>query len=412
MVLSFLLLIFFNSTFFKLSAQESQNSDKSPGFYLECEECDFTFVRQELPFLMFVRDPLLADIHILVTESETGGGGEIFYLNFIGRNSFAGMNFEYEVSSGRDETDDDVRRSLLKVIKAGILPYYSKTGFLKNISIELEEISNRKADDFVIDRWNKWVFSIDAASEFQKEKSQNEFNFSTEGSVEKITEEWKTSLEGEFQSDRENYYDDNELITDRQDSKNLSFDFIKSLSPKWSAGLFAGYSSQTYINTNNRYGLSAGIEYNIFPWEECNRRIFAIRYSAGYRFIEYDEITIYDKLSENLFEESLDIYLELIQPWGEVSVSLEGQHYFHDFSKNRLTLESDISLRITRNIAVFSELESQVVHDQLYLPKGDASVEDILLRRRKLATTYEISGRFGLRFTFGSIYNNIVNERF
>jgi hypothetical protein len=52
------------------------------------------------------------------------------------------------------------------------------------------------------------------------------------------------------------------------------------------------------------------------------------------------------------------------------------------------------------------------VHDQLYLPKGDTSIEDLLLRRRKLATTYEISGRFGFRFTFGSIYNSVVNERF
>lgn len=166
------------------------------------------------------------------------------------------------------------------------------------------------------------------------------------------------------------------------------------------------------MNINNRYSLSAGLEYNIFPWSECNRRVFAIRYSAGARHVSYNEITIYDKLNEYLFEESLEVILELIQPWGEVSAGLEGQHYFHDLSKNRLTMEADLSVRLTRNISVFGELQSDVVHDQLYLPKGDASVEDILLRRRKLATNYEISGRFGFRFTFGSIYNSVVNERF
>jgi hypothetical protein len=87
-------------------------------------------------------------------------------------------------------------------------------------------------------------------------------------------------------------------------------------------------------------------------------------------------------------------------------------HLFHDFSKNRLTTQADVSVRLTKNLSVYCEVQSQVIHDQLYLPKGDASLEDILLRRRKLATTYEIAGQFGFRFTFGSIFNNVVNERF
>ena len=97
---------------------------------------------------------------------------------------------------------------------------------------------------------------------------------------------------------------------------------------------------------------------------------------------------------------------------GRDEVNFEAQHYFYDFMKNKLALGADISVRLTRNLSIFFEAESQLVHDQLYLPKGDASLEDILLRRRKLATTYEIRGDLGFRFTFGSIYNNVVNERF
>ncbi len=104
--------------------------------------------------------------------------------------------------------------------------------------------------------------------------------------------------------------------------------------------------------------------------------------------------------------------MELIQPWGELSVGLEGRHLFQDFSKNSLTFESDISMYVTKNISVFCGFESVMIHDQLYLPKGDVSLEDLLFERRKLATTYEMSGQIGLRFTFGSIYNNLVNERF
>jgi hypothetical protein len=117
-------------------------------------------------------------------------------------------------------------------------------------------------------------------------------------------------------------------------------------------------------------------------------------------------------MSEFLYFEALSLNLEMVQPWGNIDARLEGRHYFHDFSKNRLTFYSRLSLRLTRRVSVYTGLQADIVHDQLYLPKGDISLEDLLLRRRKLATTYEISGRFGFRFTFGSIYNSVVNERF
>ena len=102
----------------------------------------------------------------------------------------------------------------------------------------------------------------------------------------------------------------------------------------------------------------------------------------------------------------------IVKHGGLVGFLIFGRHYFHDFSKSRLILDSQISIRLTRHLSVFSEVEYQLVHDQLYLPKGNASLEDVLLRRRKMATNYELGFEFGFQFTFGSIYNNVVNERF
>lgn len=398
-----------------IQTAHSQDTIRKPevlNFFIDCHDCDFNYVREELPFVSFVRDPQLADVHILVTNSETGGGGEKFFINFIGLNSFKGFNNEYSVITNQSDTDDDIRKSLLKILKIGILPYYSKASLLKNINIDLEESGNRNADEMIIDKWNKWVFNLESGGEFQKEESQNEYSVTTEASAEKVTEEWKTSLSVSYEINRENYYDDGDKITNKQDTKEISGEVVKSLSEKWSAGMFGTYSSRTFLNIRNKYSTAAGVQYNFFPWKECNRRVFAIIYGVGLDIFDYNEITIYEKLNETLLSEAIMINLELIQPWGEISVGLEGQHYFHDFSKNNLTLESDISLRLSRNLSVFCEIQSQLIHDQLYLPKGDASLEDILLRRRKLATTYEISGQVGFRFTFGSIYNNVVNERF
>jgi hypothetical protein len=52
------------------------------------------------------------------------------------------------------------------------------------------------------------------------------------------------------------------------------------------------------------------------------------------------------------------------------------------------------------------------IHDQLSLSAGGASQEEILLHRQELETQYRYWGSMGISYTFGSIYNNIVNPRF
>ena len=44
--------------------------------------------------------------------------------------------------------------------------------------------------------------------------------------------------------------------------------------------------------------------------------------------------------------------------------------------------------------------------------KGGATPEEILLRRKELETNFEYFTSFGFTYTFGSIYNNVVNPRF
>ncbi len=49
-------------------------------------------------------------------------------------------------------------------------------------------------------------------------------------------------------------------------------------------------------------------------------------------------------------------------------------------------------------------------NDQLYRAAGRASDEEI--QRRQQATTYRYHFSIGLSYTFGSIFNNVVNTRF
>ncbi len=207
-------------------------------------------------------------------------------------------------------------------------------------------------------------------------------------------------------------FNEGNRISNKQDTKEISARYIKSLTERWSGRIYGEYSSRTFLNIKHKYSAAAAFEYNIFPWSESNRRILAFRYNMGVSAYNYIEETIYDKMKETLYYQSLEMDLELVQPWGDISLRIDGTHLLSDWTKNRLTFESQFSIRITKNISVFTEFETVMIHDQLYLPKGDATLEDILLRRRQLATSYEMNGQLGLRFTFGSIYDNVVNERF
>ena len=124
------------------------------------------------------------------------------------------------------------------------------------------------------------------------------------------------------------------------------------------------------------------------------------------------EETIYDKTKETLLRESLTITLRMKQPWGNISTSLQGSHYFYDFSKNRLQLYGSISLRLIKGFSFNWHGSFSMIHDQLSLVKADLSQEDILLRLKELSTTYSYSLSFGISYTFGSVYSNVVNPRF
>jgi hypothetical protein len=51
-------------------------------------------------------------------------------------------------------------------------------------------------------------------------------------------------------------------------------------------------------------------------------------------------------------------------------------------------------------------------NDQIALPAEGVTDEEALLRLRQRATGFEFNVGVGLSYSFGSIYNNIVNPRF
>ena len=207
------------------------------------------------------------------------------------------------------------------------------------------------------------------------------------------------------------YISDGEKYRSENISNYLSSSIVNSLSSRWSAGAFFGYSNSNYNNLVYSISAKPAIEYNIFPWDISDRKVFTIAYYIGPEWKKYYEETIYGKMKENLWEQSLSLDLQLVQTWGEIRAGFDASNYMHDFSKNRITFNSDLSVRIVRGFSVNFDFRIENIHDQIYLPKGDASLEDILLNKVQLPSTFEVRAGVGVRVQFGSMYNNIVNNR-
>jgi hypothetical protein len=231
-------------------------------------------------------------------------------------------------------------------------------------------------------------------------------------SASRVTEELRISLSASVYHYRDDFTYEDEVIVSTQDSMYFSGLFVKSLNDHWSVGFFLSAESSTYENINFSIVPQPAIEYNLFPYSESTRRQLRFLYRIGLNSVKYREETIYDKMSENLWSESLSITFDVREKWGTISTTLAGSHYFHDFSKYHLTLFSILSLRLFKGLNFYVLGSGSRIHDQLSLVKGEASLEEVLLRRRELESSYDYFVSIGLSFTFGSIFTNVVNPRF
>lgn len=386
-----------------------QDMNSAPKVFLDCRRCDRDYIQTEIPFVNYVRDRRDADVHVLVTTQRTGSGGQEYTMDFIGQKDYEGINNTLKYSSGRIDTSDEVREEMAHVLKAGLIPYVARTPILNQIKFDY---SKRTKPVAVEDRWDYWVFYVSLRGQLSGQKVYNNSELSGNVSASRITPEskFRIGLSGEFRE--RNFKIDNKTISSPSDKQNFSGLWVKSLSDHWSLGGWFGASSDTFSNTKFRSYLAPAIEFNIFSYEVSTRRQLRILYRVGLSYYSYREITIYDKFKETLLSETLSITFEQKEPWGNVSARLEGSHYFHDFSKNKIVFSGNLSFRLFKGFFLNVNGRYSSIKDQINLAKEDASFEDILLRIKELETDYSYSLSVGLSYSFGSIYSTVVNPSF
>ncbi len=380
--------------------------------FIEGESINNAYLRKQLPFVTFVREPQLSNVHILITSVDNASGGEHYRLEFMGKNTFSGKQFELRHTSLQHETEVEKRQELVKMIKMGLMPFLSQTTSKNKIVFQYKkDINIREEIEEENDPWNFWVFGIGGNVWYEEEETKKEYILRASADFDRVTEDWRIRNDVDYEVRLREFTNDGSIIQSSNEEADINSSVVKSLSGHFSGGLFVGLESSNFTNLKRSYRISSAFEYNVFPWEELDRREFTIAYYVGYRKNKYFEETIFGKKMEDLMYEAVHVNFEVIKPWGEIETRVKGSHYFHNFKFNNVDINSEISFRLTKFLFFDIEAGFEMIHDQLYLQKGDASLEDILLEQRKLETTYEFEFEIGLDFRFGSIYNNVINNR-
>ena len=291
------------------------------------------------------------------------------------------------------------------------MPYVSQTLMADQIDITFDEDELNSIQEPIEDNWDYWVFSINIGGGMRSEESSSSFDISTGFNANRITEAWKFQNHFDYSYEEEKFEDDDETINSILKQWSASSRIVKTLNSNWSAGIFASMSATTYRNIKQSWSLAPALEYNFFPWSESQRKQFSIAYRIGYKSQKYLELTLFNKLSENLLYHTLDLNLDMIQPWGRINFRTDASQYLELKKSYSVTFDLETDLRISNGLEFTFNTRVQSIHDQIYLPRGDATLDEILLKRRQIATSYYLRLRIGFRYTFGSIYNNVINER-
>ncbi|MDZ7374185.1 MAG: hypothetical protein ONB23_09470 [candidate division KSB1 bacterium] len=389
--------------------QDTTVMARAPRVYVDCSYCDLDYIRQEIPYVNYVRDPADAQVHVLITTQRTGGGGEEYTLVFLGRGQFLGRNDTLRFSMPSTATEHETRSSLVRTLRMGLVPYVARTPVASLISVQyMPEATTTE----VTDRWKNWVFRLSLNAFGNGERSSRSVNLYGSFSASRVTPLWKiqVSVNADYSENRFEY-DDTKIFSYRR-GRGFRGLIVRSLNDHWSVGLRTGMGSSTYSNIQGQFSLSPALEFNVFPYSQSTHRELRLQYGVRGEHVRYLEETIFDRWRESPVSHFFSVTLTFRQPWGSTETSVTASQYWHDLSKNRLELWNVLMLRLFGGLTLQVVGSFSRIHDQLSLPKRGASKEEVLLQRRELATNYSFFGSVGISYTFGSIYSNVVNPRF
>ncbi|MDQ3346498.1 MAG: hypothetical protein M3545_00875 [Acidobacteriota bacterium] len=382
--------------------------------FLDCARCFADFLRTEVALVDYVRDRTQANVHVLVTSAETGGGGREYTLAFIGLPPlFEGFDQTLRTITTTSDPEDTVRRQLATSLRVGLLRYITRTTVPPELTVTAGTGADGARTRPTADRWNAWVFSLRGSASFDGEESSRQRFLGLDIGASRITPNWKITFGVEADHETQEFdLDEEDPVKVQRRERDFEVLIVKAVTDHWSVGGEAEIQSSTFDNLQLALAVAPAVEFNVFPYSMYTRRQLRAKYALGLQRLRYYEQTLFGKTGETLPGHEISLTYEQRERWGSIEARTEWSQYLHDLARNRLESEGQVSIRVARGLSVGGALDASRIRDQLFLPLRGATEEEVLLRLRRLQSGYEYGFRVSLTYTFGSIFSSIVNPRF
>ncbi|MFK7750231.1 MAG: hypothetical protein AB8B65_17705 [Kordia sp.] len=390
-------------------SQDNLNADLK--IFLDCNSCDHTYIKQNLGNVQFVRDQDLGDVHLFFVTQANGSGGRLYEIDFIGKNQFENISYKIEFSTNTDMTSDNIRNEILKYLKLGLVRFWIKNKSTANVTVAVPSPEN-ETEVVENDVWDFWVFRLGARGYFNGEETNKSSNLDFNISAKRVTEKNKFSLRASFGENKSTFTFDGEDIIAINNNKSLNVSDVLSINSHWSYGFFGDIGTSTYRNYKLFWRFRPAIEYNFFKYEQSAKKQLILSYRNGLVFNDYLERSVFGEEKELLFEHILLLGGSVRQEWGNINGEVFFSQYLDDTTLNSLGFYLGANIRIFKGFNFDIGGNYRITRNQINLPAGDVSLEELLLQQQQLQSGYNYWVTVGFSYSFGSIYNSIVNPRF
>jgi hypothetical protein len=419
----------------------SQGLRQGPGqgqrvrVFLDCQSrnCDTNHFRTEIPWVNWVRERTDSDIHVIFTSAAVGGGGTRYTFDFIGLNRMEGRNDQLTYTEAGTDVRAETMDGLAQTFGLGLLRYAVEAGQGNELSLRFsgnrlgfangcsagdatcfeDEAAAPGGPDAFVDPWNAWTFRLGLSGNMDIQERRDEKRMNPTFSANRVTDDWKVDVSFWSNLRRQKIeLSDGRVVRNDQDSWRLAALMVYSISDHLSVGLDTRAFNSISQNQRSRMALSPAVEWNYYPYAEANRRQLITHYGAGIERSDYFETTLFGVDDELRPTHRFALQYRVREPWGNAGVGFDASQYLHDLDLYSFGLSGEVSYRISRGLELSLSGDAGRVNDQIHVPRGSYSDEDILLGRVNLPTGYRYQASVGFGYRWGSTLTNVVNNRF
>lgn len=405
-----------------LAAPASAQQSNTPlRVFFDCQgpSCEQQFYRTEIDWVTWVTQQEDADVHVIIASIQNASGGREYDIRFVGQYDLEGIEDALVFRSLGTDVEQERLDGITEVLEVGFARLAILNGLRGVVQVTGVEAAGIDATERVVsseevdDPWNLWVFEIGGNVELNGEDLQSQRQIRGNFSADRVTPEWILGIDFRYGNNyRRIERSDGSIFENTLEDYTGSLEFVKAIADHWSLGVTGSIGAQPRFNQDFRWEVLPGIEYSYFPYVEATRRALTAFYQIGPAHRDYEEVTIFGETEETRLEHLLRFEFSQRQPWGNASVNLQGEQFLHDTGLYNVSLGGRIDVRLFRGLNMNVNGSYSFGDNQIFLSAGGQSDEEILLRLRQRQTNEQYRFQVGFEYQFGSIYNNIVNNRF